>query len=145
VCGIEDAGCPIDTWTDPNNCGACGNVCDSTNATVGCDAGNCELISCAPNFGNCDGNPANACETDLLTTRDYCGSCTVNCGTLNTTASDCVDGGCVLQCASGFRNCNLDPSDGCEVNTNTSNLDCGTCGHMCVAGAPNCVAGTCSP
>ena len=37
--------------------------------------GVCALGACDGSYGNCDGNPANGCETDLRTTVTSCGAC----------------------------------------------------------------------
>ena len=34
-------------------------------------------------------------------------------------------------CGAGTSNCDLDVSNGCEVNTNTSSANCGVCGNSC--------------
>jgi hypothetical protein len=50
--------------TDPNNCGACGNVCTAANTSARtCAGGLCGAITaCTPGFKDIDGNPANGCE-----------------------------------------------------------------------------------
>ncbi len=55
------------TDTDPQNCGACGNICNLPDAFEGCGPprqpnGVCSVIACAPNFFNNDNNDANGCE-----------------------------------------------------------------------------------
>ena len=53
--------------SDPANCGACGNVCKPTpNTKAACNAGKCDS-ACNPDFADCDGNPANGCETSTTT------------------------------------------------------------------------------
>ncbi len=55
----------------------------------------------------------------------------------------CVGGSCVFQsCDAGFADCNVNPADGCEVNTQTSTANCGACGNACTGGT-SCVAGGC--
>ena len=46
-------------------------------------------------------------------------------------------------CGAGTSNCDGAAANMCEVNTNTSNTNCGRCGTVC-AGATTCVMGTCS-
>ncbi|MDB4929422.1 MAG: uncharacterized protein JWM10_1906 [Myxococcaceae bacterium] len=58
--GVEANGCETAVAT-PANCGACGVVCARANATVTCATGACALGTCAPVFGNCDGNDSNGC------------------------------------------------------------------------------------
>ncbi len=88
---------------DLNNCGACGNVCAAPNGTPGCVAGACGITSCNPNYGNCDGNTANGCETSLLTAAN-CGACG------NVCASGFCPAGTCKACAPGqSRSCYTGP------------------------------------
>ena len=52
------------TDTDPQNCGACGTVCDLANAFEGCENSTCTVLACAPNFFNNDGDDSTGCEFD---------------------------------------------------------------------------------
>jgi len=75
ACGVEGAGClqpcgednilgacqrpegPVDTDTDPNNCGECGQVCPTpTNAPVACLSGQCGRGSCEAGWFDLDGS-----------------------------------------------------------------------------------------
>ncbi len=81
-------GCESPVEKDVNNCGACGNVCGTTNAdSSACAAGKCE-IECSSGFANCDGNDASGCEVDLSAPANS-GSCTRNCGDGPCTAGAC--------------------------------------------------------
>jgi hypothetical protein len=137
-------GCESDTRVDKANCGACGNVCNSTNGTASCVASTCK-IACNAGFGDCDGNPANGCETNLNTSLGNCGTCSKACSVANGTPT-CTAGACKIStCNAGFSDCNANPADGCEVNTAADTANCGTCGKGCaIANAtPKCVSGTC--
>ena len=50
-------------------------------------------------------------------------------------------------CLPGFSDCNHDPSDGCELNTGTDYMNCGSCGFNCptanITGA-TCLNGACT-
>lgn len=49
-------------------------------------------------------------------------------------------------CGTLFKDCNGDPSDGCETNTGDDAQNCGDCGHVCPPGAnasPTCFVGKC--
>ncbi len=46
-------------------------------------------------------------------------------------------------CASGLADCDMNPANGCEVDTQTDPTSCGACGHDCQGGA--CQAGACQP
>jgi hypothetical protein len=57
----------------------------------------------------------------------------------------CVVGQCAPICASGFADCNGDPSDGCETDLGTED-NCGACGAACKLGHATsvCQSGVCS-
>lgn len=135
-------GCETSTNTVAN-CGGCGVTCSNTHGSTACPAGVC-VPTCASGWGDCDGDPKNGCETSLTTLTD-CGACGSACALANANA-DCSTGTCqVTSCAAGYGNCNANPADGCETNTNTSVPHCGGCGSACSPnnGTPSCSAGNC--
>jgi hypothetical protein len=93
---------PANGTTTCTDAGSCDFVCDPNFAKMGttctqtsqcstpadctnlgfqntlCTNGSC--TGCVANFGDCDGNPANGCETNLTTT-DNCGFCGDSCDT----------------------------------------------------------------
>jgi len=118
------------TWQCPPAGTGCGTPCEegaSKPAGDGCNDctcfhGNwgCTMVLCAApipcedGVGDCDGNPMNGCETKLTTDLMNCGACGQVCDFAGGIGS-CEGGKCVLQaCTSGWADCNLDPSDGCE-------------------------------
>jgi hypothetical protein len=146
--GDPSNGCEVDLQTSLEHCGACGTVaaptsCGAVNGTAACTAGTCQ-IACANGFGNCDGNAANGCETDLLADTGHCGACGATCSTANGTPS-CAAGACTIACAPGFAYCDGDPSNGCEVDLNSDAAHCGACGTSCgsVHGVGACSVGSC--
>src|SRR6185437_11516922 len=68
-------GCEVDTGTDASNCGACGNVCKVSNGMGTCSGGTCTTAMCDAGYADCDGNPANGCETNVASDVNNCGSC----------------------------------------------------------------------
>jgi hypothetical protein len=189
-------GCETNTNTDPNNCGACGNVCVLQNATAACVQGSCAIATCKPGYLDCDGSPANGCEIDGKYDPNDCGSCGHTC-TLPPSKPVCENGGCFVpgycttfladcdgipangcetsvafdvnncgmcyfvctvpnatpactwgkctigMCNPGYLDCNASPSDGCEVDGQTDPGNCGMCGNACAAGHL-CVGGACN-
>ena len=85
---------------------------------------------------------------DVQTDDDNCGECGQRCPTNNS----CVAGRCESDqaaCAAPFFDCNGDPSDGCEANTDTNFLHCGACNNACPTSYPGgsdlgCRDGACS-
>jgi hypothetical protein len=125
-------GCEVNTATDLGNCGGCGMLCGSTNASPTCSAGVCTLnCNTMPySFANCDGIAANGCETNTTTDVSNCGGCGNVCSTNHATAT-CGSGACgVVACATGWGNCNSNITDGCETDL-TSVSNCGACGINC--------------
>ncbi|MFO0759004.1 MAG: DNRLRE domain-containing protein, partial [Byssovorax sp.] len=62
--GLGADGCEADLHSTAT-CGSCGTPCALPHATASCSTGTCAIGSCDLGFGDCDGNAANGCETDL--------------------------------------------------------------------------------
>ncbi|MFO0660796.1 MAG: hypothetical protein U0165_13330 [Polyangiaceae bacterium] len=145
-------GCEINSNTDVNNCGACGQLCDLANAAESCVNGTCTLGACSSGFGNCNNNPTDGCETNLTNNASNCGACGTVCNLPNAVAG-CTSSNCtVSSCNAGFKNCNGIASDGCEINTTNDVNNCGGCGIVCSAANGTaacvnsaCVVNTCNP
>ena len=141
--GMEENGCEQRLRTLVH-CGACDNPCALDNATPTCRGGTCTVEECNGRWGNCDGRPANGCETNLNNTEEHCGACDVACGSGET----CVRGVCVCGPREGtFGGGAACPSqlsccDNRCVNLNLQEANCGACGVTCGAGE-TCRAGAC--
>jgi hypothetical protein len=126
---VACGGACVDPRTNAAHCGACGNVCPArTNATPACASSACTFF-CNPNAGDCDGNPANGCESSF-SANTSCGGCGRVCTALNAT-STCAGGACGFNCIAGFGDCDGNPANGCEVNLSNSAAHCGACGAVC--------------
>lgn len=138
----------VDLQTDPFNCGSCGTTCPGTNAaSFGCQAGQCTVSLCNAGFGNCNNNGYDGCETNVNSDIYHCGNCATVCSKSGGTTPTC-DGTCHLNCTLSNRDCNNDPNDGCEIETLTDRLHCGSCdgpGHDCSVphGKKGCYNGVC--
>ncbi len=132
--GVEANGCEVDLTT-LNNCGACGVTCDRNHATPTCAGGTCAIAKCDTNYGDCNSQDNDGCETNLLTSAQNCGSCGGACSTSHSTNAACQNGLCVNTCDNGWADCNgpqpgnLD--DGCETNIATDPSHCGGCAKPC--------------
>jgi hypothetical protein len=127
-----DADCPSTAaHCDPlfNVCKQClsdaqcapGELCSNGACAAGCSA----TKPCADASQTCCGD---ACH-DLSADVQHCGACETQCPTADNATAVCNASKCETgPCAAGFADCNLDPSDGCEVNTAVT----GQC--LCVPG-----------
>ncbi len=140
------SGACVDTQSNIANCGVCGTRCAVPNAMSACLNGNCGVGTCSAPFADCDMTGSNGCETDTRTSVTSCGACGNACPARANAAVSCDGGRCAFACNAGFADCNGDVTDGCEVDTRTSNGNCGSCGSVCNPpnGTPACVAGRCT-
>ena len=140
-------GCETDTRTSATHCGACGMACPTrANAVPACTAAVCASV-CVAGFGECDGDAADGCETNLATSTAHCGGCGRSCLTSNVATAACAASACTIAtCGAGFADCDGMAVNGCEVDTRTTVNHCGSCGTTCAApnGTPACVAGACA-
>ncbi len=126
---------------NPAHCAACGDDCNDGRlgdvSTVGCNDHVC-TFSCALDWGDCNGDLSDGCETNLLSDETHCGVCNNNCGALS-----CEGGVCT--CEENTADCNAYAGDGCEADL-TSLATCGACDfscgpdQTCIGGACYCVA-----
>ena len=145
-------GCEVHSDIDKQNCGGCGTVCNTPNATPACAAGTCLIAQCNPGFADCDMNPANGCEIDTKSNPNNCGGCGTVCTIANGTAG-CTNGACTVgTCNPGWADCDGLVSNGCETNVGADTNNCGTCGNVCNLANANqactggiCTVGSCKP
>ncbi len=103
----------VDTSKDMSNCGGCGNVCDDAgpNAVPTCASNVCTIGSCAANYGDCDKDAGDGCESNLNTDKNNCKAC----GTVCPPATPvCSNGSCTATlCGNGV----IDTGEQCDGTT----------------------------
>jgi hypothetical protein len=141
--GNPNNGCETDLGSTVRHCGACGERCDPPNAAGSCVEGVCEA-ACETGFEDCNGDASDGCEADLASPTS-CGSCDNPCSDNGGMPVCNSDGTCGIRCGAGRADCINGLLDGCETNTNSSVLHCGTCANACpgAVGMPACLDGVC--
>jgi cysteine-rich repeat protein len=97
-------------------------ACAVPNASATCSAGRCGLGRCNEGFADCDGDPANGCETDIRVDARHCGACGNACPSRVNATPTCAAGTCGLACSAGFHDCG---------GVCVSNAAPATCGTRC--------------
>jgi hypothetical protein len=157
VCGVSNCnpgkgdcdpgvpGCETDTTSSVDHCGFCNNPCSFANAKARCVASSCQLDACNQGYGDCDSNESNGCEVDTNTSVANCGACDKPCPSPPHSSPTCINGTCGYACDPGWKDCDGQAGNGCEVNTNTDLNNCGACGSTCSVpnGSAMCSAGSC--
>jgi hypothetical protein len=85
-------GCETNIRETVAHCGACGARCEAPNRAVTCVGGVCVPGACVAPFVDCDGEPANGCETNPRTSPVHCSRCNNPCDAPRA----CVNGSCVM-------------------------------------------------
>jgi hypothetical protein len=136
-------GCEVDLTSDVNNCGLCAVKCAGVpNAVPTCKSAMCGF-TCNMGFNDCNGVVVDGCESNPLTDAKNCSRCGAVCpGGANATPA-CAMGACAIACNMNYGDCNKMAGDGCEVNLQTDNNNCGKCGTVCGGATPVCIAGKC--
>lgn len=142
-CNLDPSdGCETDLLGDPDSCGGCGNVCVVNHGTAACQGGLCAVNGCEPEWGDCDLDPSNGCESALDSDPSNCGSCGDQCDAAPGGQPVCINRVCSEKaCLTSRGDCNDDSTDACETNLLFDADHCGYCGHVCEL--PGAVA-TCS-
>lgn len=154
----------VDPVNDANHCGGCNIDCSRPSAVTECAAGGCALVSCAPDYEDCDGDLDNGCEQFTREDENNCGGCGVactdcqscssgtctarsnfsSCGESDDGESLCIDGACCGGCFvyDGFR------GDDTTCEPGTTLESCGTAGEACEpceGECRTCATGSCEP
>ncbi len=119
-------------------------ACSSTRCTAGvCTRSDGGVVECPDGFADCNGNPADECETSLETADD-CGACGADCRVPHATPL-CQSGACAVdECDADWADCDGVDENGCETSLRTA-TDCGACGTICQLphAAESCAEGRC--
>jgi hypothetical protein len=63
--GVLANGCETDLESTVENCGDCGNYCAIAGADAACEAGVCVIDTCIEPYADCNGDPADGCESPV--------------------------------------------------------------------------------
>jgi hypothetical protein len=122
--GFHKCGSNCVSDNDPQNCGSSCTKCSSNHRTPTCANQVC-AGACAGGFADCDGDPANGCETDL-SKNGNCGACNTTCASGSSCTGkrcvvDCVPKNCSANCGqTGRQECVNEVLQPCSVK----NLEC---------------------
>ena len=92
--------------------------------------------TCETGWDDCNKDPSDGCEANILDNKEHCGKCSNNCeqNLANKHVSNivCISESCQFTtCHTGYGNCDGKSSNGCETQLLTSASNCGSCGYKC--------------
>ena len=139
--------CVPDNSTSTSSCGTSCAVCSAPSGGGASCSGSPPACfqSCPGDHPDLCGSGGNTGCTNLTSDTGNCGSCGKQCNT-NHAVPRCSNGNCsIASCISSFRDCDGNPWNGCETDTNWDPNNCGNCGHHCSTfnGSPSCQNGSC--
>jgi hypothetical protein len=123
--GDPDYHCGDTTECLPCDIAHATSICDHTGA---CAIGTCSTITNAMGaaveiWADCNGEPSDGCEVDVLHDSSNCGTCGNACTLPHVSEPGCSGGACdILECAAGYLNCDGNSRNGCELQS-----DAGAC------------------
>lgn len=132
TCTSDTFECETNFDVDNDNCGTCGVSCPRGEgmrelfaAEWFCRAGACQMI-CDPMLSqsDCNGDPADGCETNTYCDKDNCGGCGIKCPD----GVECLKGSC--GCPTGLTACIPGCGEQCRYLPSDDN-NCGACGNTC--------------
>ncbi|MBN1502859.1 hypothetical protein JW930_04905 [Candidatus Woesearchaeota archaeon] len=104
-CNSVINGCEVNSASDPNNCGACGNICEYANANGLCLNAQCRMGSCRGNYKDANKNPNDGCECEVTNQGiELCDGKDNNCDGLIDEDCFCEDGA-EKQCGTDIGEC----------------------------------------
>jgi hypothetical protein len=145
VTGACCGGRCVDPQADPAHCGGCGKACpvgEVLHARWGCVKAACAPVKCEGTWGDCNKDPADGCEVDVLYDPKNCRGCGIVCPDSVNAHADCRSDCTFGSCKPGFANCDGNKANGCETPTSADPKNCGDCGMVC-GGGKACVGGAC--
>lgn len=138
-------GCETNTDVSTANCGGCSKPCSVANGSPKCEAGSCQVKTCAGTFRDCDGEAKNGCEVNVASSNGNCGACGTDCDTKYAHASaSCSASSCGSPiCDPGYDDCSGGFGDGCETDTTKDDANCGGCGKACATEGAHVTSNMC--
>ena len=119
--------------------------CSLPKATATCSptTGECVVGACVGSWSDCDLMSSNGCEINTSYSIDNCGKCHDACPPKPNAEVACGSTNCYIRvCEPGFKDCNEEFDDGCEVDAMHDARHCGECNRQCDG---VCLLGVCEP
>jgi hypothetical protein len=121
--GDPDYHCGDTTQCLPCDIAHANSICDHTGA---CAIGTCSTVTNAMGaaveiWADCNRDPSDGCEVDLLHDSSNCGTCGNACVLPHVSEPGCNGGACdILECAAGYLNCDGTSRSGCELQSDAA-------------------------
>lgn len=130
-CNPGDSDCQGDV---PRNCNGSSQWVTGNACQFQCSAGACNGV-CNPGEMRCNGDQIQTCNGS------YQWDAPVACPGADNAQGYCEADACTWDCDLDFDDCDGNPGNGCEVDLNNDDMNCGSCGHDCCGGS--CGDGAC--